>query len=102
MFPILIRQNIKFKFFVINQIENGQFNRAKLLNIGFAEAAQTGEFDCFIFHDVDLVLENDKGIYSCKSNPQHLSGYIDKFHYKIPYNQIFGGGESLIRRMTHQ
>ena len=37
MIPILFRQNIKFKFFIINQTVQGQFNRAKLLNIGFEE-----------------------------------------------------------------
>ena len=37
MVPILTRQNIKFGFFVINQIGDAPFNRAKLLNIGFQE-----------------------------------------------------------------
>ena len=35
--PILIRQNIKFKIFVVSQIDGNLFNRAKLLNIGFNE-----------------------------------------------------------------
>ena len=35
--PILVRQNIKFKIFVISQIDGNLFNRAKLLNIGFHE-----------------------------------------------------------------
>ena len=37
MIPILTRQNIKFGFFVINQVGDAPFNRAKLLNIGFQE-----------------------------------------------------------------
>ena len=51
------------------------------------------EFDCYIFHDVDLILENDMGIYTCQpnGNPQHFSGYIDKFNYRLPYRSIFGG-----------
>ena len=35
------------------------FNRAKLLNVGFYEAERDG-FDCFMFHDVDLILEDDR------------------------------------------
>ena len=38
--PILIRQNIKFKIFVVSQIDGNLFNRAKLLNIGFNEGKQ--------------------------------------------------------------
>ena len=57
-------------------------------------ASKLGEFDCFIFHDVDLILENDKGLYHCKpNNPQHFSGYIDTFNYRLPYWQIFGGSK---------
>ena len=32
------------------------------------------EFDCFIFHDVDLLLENDNAIYHCEETPLHYSG----------------------------
>ena len=122
MVPILMRQNIKFKFFTITQNQNVIFNRAKerfsdqlrapwidvghlsawpsasteawskeghevsnklsykgenfwkLLNIGFQEASQLNEFDCFIFHDVDLLIENDNAIYHCDRTPLHYSG----------------------------
>ena len=37
MIPIFVRQNIRFKLFLINQIDGDLFNRAKLLNIGFKE-----------------------------------------------------------------
>ena len=51
-----------------------------------------GEFDCFVFHDVDLILENDRAIYQCKQRgAQHFSGFIDKFKYHLPYSRIFGG-----------
>lgn len=94
MIPILTRQNNKFTFFVINQssVANAPFNRAKLLNIGFGLASNTSAYDCFIFHDVDLILENDRAIYHCEDQAAlHLSGYIDKFNYKLPYGRIFGG-----------
>lgn len=47
--------------------------------------------DCFIFHDVDLVLEDDRCLYSCDGHPNHYSVAIDKFRYRIPYKKIFGG-----------
>ena len=32
-----------------------------------------------------------KVIFSCPGQPRHMSAYIDKFHYKLPYADIFGG-----------
>lgn len=94
MIPLLIRQNVKFQFFAITQTPNSIFNRAKLLNIGFVEAMKMGDFDCFFFHDVDLVLENDQAIYHCRKNPLHYSAYINKWNYVSPsqrYKRIYGG-----------
>lgn len=48
------------------------FNRAKLLNIGYLEALKDYNWDCFIFHDVDLVPENDHNLYVCDTQPKHL------------------------------
>ena len=40
MIPILIRQKLTFRFYIVNQTTGSPFNRAKLLNIGFLEASQ--------------------------------------------------------------
>ena len=40
---------------------------------------------------MDLIVENDRAIYRCGDEPTHMSGYIDKFKYKLPYPRIFGG-----------
>ncbi len=48
------------------------FNRAKLLNVGYLEALKDYSWDCFIFHDVDLVPENDRNLYICDKQPKHL------------------------------
>ena len=53
-----------------------------LMNIGYTEAIKIHDYQCFIFHDVDLVPENDKNIYSCYKQPRHMSAAIDKFKYK--------------------
>jgi len=94
MIPILIRQNVMFQFFVVTQTPNSIFNRGKLMNIGFAEARKLDKFDCYFFHDVDLILENDKAIYHCRTNPLHYSAYINKWNYAPPselYSTIYGG-----------
>lgn len=54
------------------QTGSKKFNRAKLLNVGYLEALKEENWDCFIFHDVDLVPENDFNLYMCGDQPKHL------------------------------
>ena len=44
------------------QTDSAPFNRAMLLNIGFVEATQDEAWQCCIFHDVDLIPEDDRWI----------------------------------------
>uniref|UniRef100_A0A8C3JPM6 Beta-1,4-galactosyltransferase n=1 Tax=Calidris pygmaea TaxID=425635 RepID=A0A8C3JPM6_9CHAR len=74
---------------------NEEFNRAKLLNIGFAEALKEYDYDCFVFSDVDLIPMDDRNTYKCYSQPRHLSVSMDKFGFRLPYNQYFGGVSAL-------
>ncbi len=53
-----------------------------LFNIGYKEALKFHDFKCFIFHDVDLIPENDKNYYGCPTAPRHLSVAVDKFGYR--------------------
>ena len=48
-------------------------------------------FDCYIFHDVDMLPENDYNIYTCTNTPRHVGAYVDKFSYNLLYVKIFGG-----------
>jgi len=52
-----------------------------LMNIGAVEAAKLGNFSCFVFHDVDLLPENDKNLYRCPEGFHHYSVAVDKFNY---------------------
>jgi hypothetical protein len=54
------------------------------MNIGFKEAQHLEPFDCFIFHDVDLLPENDGNLYTCPEDgfPRHMSFSIDIYQYK--------------------
>ncbi|XP_024268706.1 beta-1,4-galactosyltransferase 1 isoform X3 [Oncorhynchus tshawytscha] len=71
------------------------FNRAKLMNIGYAEALKEYDYDCFVFSDVDIIPMDDRNPYKCFSQPRHLSVSMDKFGFKLPYNQYFGGVSAL-------
>ncbi|XP_066470320.1 beta-1,4-galactosyltransferase 1 [Tiliqua scincoides] len=93
--PILQRQQLDYGVYVINQAGEETFNRAKLLNIGFTEALKEYDYDCFVFSDVDLIPMDDRNTYKCYSQPRHLSVSMDKFGFRLPYNQYFGGVSAL-------
>ena len=58
------------------------FNKARIMNIAFVEALKQYNFQCFVFHDVDLVPEDDRNMYSCPVQPRHMSVAIDEMGYK--------------------
>jgi N-terminal domain of galactosyltransferase/N-terminal region of glycosyl transferase group 7 len=65
------------------------------MNVGYVEAKKSHPYHCFIFHDVDLLPENDRNIYSCPDAPRHMAAAMDKFDYKMPYMGFFGGVSAL-------
>ncbi|XP_069387298.1 beta-1,4-galactosyltransferase 1 [Paralichthys olivaceus] len=93
--PILQRQQLDYGVYVINQDGDEIFNRAKLLNVGYKEALKEYDYNCFVFSDVDLIPMDDRNIYKCFSQPRHLSVSMDKFGFRLPYNQYFGGVSSM-------
>ena len=72
------------------------------MNVGFREALQDFNWDCFIFHDVDLLPEDDRNLYTCPDQPRHMSVAVDKFKYRLPYKSIFGGVAAITRRHFKQ
>ncbi|XP_039260974.2 uncharacterized protein LOC120337292 isoform X2 [Styela clava] len=89
--PMLMRQHIHYCIYVAEQFDNGQFNKATVMNAAFEEALKLDDYDCIIFHDVDMIPENDRNFYMCADQPRHLSPAIDKFQYKPHYGTEFGG-----------
>ncbi|KAM4571595.1 beta-1,4-galactosyltransferase 3 [Fundulus diaphanus] len=90
--PFLQRQQIHYSIYIVQQWGNSTFNRAKLLNVGVREALKDEDWSCIFLHDVDLLPENDHNTYTChKQFPTHLSVAMDKFRYRLPYQQYFGG-----------
>lgn len=66
----------------VHQDGDETFNRAKLLNVGYAEALKEYDYNCFIFSDVDLIPMDDRNTYRCFSQPRHLSVSMDKFGFR--------------------
>lgn len=93
--PFLQRQQLNYGIYIIHQAGNFTFNRAKLLNVGFKEAMKDEDWDCLFYHDVDLIPEDDRNIYTCDKFPKHASIAMDKFGYKLPYKSYFGGVSAL-------
>ncbi|NWX70133.1 B4GT4 galactosyltransferase, partial [Alca torda] len=95
--PFLQRQQLDYGIYVIHQAGSTKFNRAKLLNVGYLEALKEANWDCFIFHDVDLVPENDFNSYMCDEQPKHLVVGRNSTGYRLRYKGYFGGVTALTR-----
>lgn len=81
-----------FHVYIIEQSDDGRkFNRGKLLNIGFDLAKKSGrKHDVFIFHDVDLLPQDDLGAWYAKFpvKPIHIARVWDRYSNNPKY---FGG-----------
>ncbi|XP_032889176.1 beta-1,4-galactosyltransferase 4 [Amblyraja radiata] len=95
--PFLQRQLRDYGIYIINQAGNDVFNRAKLLNVGFLEALKERKWDCFIFHDVDLIPENDFNLYICDQEPKHFVVGRNSTGYRLRYRAYFGGVTAMSR-----
>ena len=53
-----------------------------MMNIGYRIARSMFDFDCVVFHDVDMLTEDDRNFYTCADQPRHAGAYIDKYKYR--------------------
>jgi len=83
-------QDIDFVIIVVEQSDDNDFNRGKLLNIGFNTAIKQG-CDYVIFHDIDLLPV--KADYSYGDKPIHLIGEIQtpEGFDRTLFDEYFGG-----------
>ncbi|KAJ8299531.1 hypothetical protein KUTeg_023591 [Tegillarca granosa] len=89
--PFLHRQQVDFTIYIVEQSSGSRFNRGMMRNIGFLEANLETRYDCFIFHDVDVLPEDDRNRYLCGKMPRHLSGLMDRHNYTLLYTGLLGG-----------
>lgn len=95
MHPFFVRHGINYGIYLIEPIAEITFNRGLLMNIGFLEVIKdsytingknnstTPYWDCFIFHDVDMIPEMEILHYTCDSNyPIHYAVAVSKFGYR--------------------
>ncbi|XP_065923193.1 beta-1,4-galactosyltransferase 4 [Magallana gigas] len=94
----LMKQQLEYAIYVVEQAKGLEFNRGFLFNVGFKEALKDSDYDCFVLHDVDLLPENDHNIYTCPvDQPKHLAVASEKWQYRLPYTSYFGGVSALTR-----
>ena len=90
---LLVNQRACFGIYVLDQYNNNTiFNKAKLFNAGIIEAKKDRKWDCFVFHDVDMLSQNETVLYKCdEKKPRHLSVAIDKYNYGFNNIKMVGG-----------
>ena len=83
MHPFLMKQNIDYGIYIIEPLKELTFNRGLLMNIGYLESLKMtkDKWECFMFHDVDLIPEDERNIYSCPTTPRHVFIYISNWLY---------------------
>lgn len=90
--PKLKRQKLDFTIYVIEQTHSSPFNRGMVRNIGFSEASKIADYDCYIFNDVDTLMEDDRNMYLCnKRAVRHLLTGYDTHGYQLDYLFLVGG-----------
>nr|KAG5697656.1 hypothetical protein BaRGS_011205 [Batillaria attramentaria] len=72
LLPFLIRQQLDFRVFVVEQTGQSPFNRCLMFNVGYKESQRYGNFSCFIVHDADLLPRDYRNLYRCDVNPRHF------------------------------
>jgi hypothetical protein len=66
-----------------------------LMNIGFLEARKVAEYDCYIFHDVDLIPFVPENYYGCYDLPRHIDVLRSSTKFELRYKRYFGGAIGL-------
>ncbi|CAK8671059.1 unnamed protein product [Clavelina lepadiformis] len=84
MHQLLQRQQLCYVVIVAEQDDNETFNKGQMMNTAFAYARDLMQFDCYVFHDVDVIAEDDRILYTCRDDRiMHYAPYIDKFNYEF-------------------
>uniref|UniRef100_A0A182NNE1 Beta-1,4-N-acetylgalactosaminyltransferase n=1 Tax=Anopheles dirus TaxID=7168 RepID=A0A182NNE1_9DIPT len=95
---LLMKQQLEYGIYIVEQTAGSSFNRAALMNIGFVEAMKQKNWECMVFHDIDLLPMDDRNLYTCPDQPRHMSVAVDTFGFKLPYSTIFGGVSAMTEK----
>ena len=101
MHPILRRQQLDYRVILVEQADNQPFNRAALMNVGVVEARKIGDFSCFVFHDVDILPEDDRAEYRCPNQEAlHLAVAVSRWKYRLIYSRYKGASHLSLKTPT--
>lgn len=97
--PVLRRQNIRFKVYIIEQTDHGVFNKGRVNNAGFWIAMDDAKahgfsWDCVVMHDIDLLIMHEGNFYKCMHPVRHMSVHLPTDNYgfdKSNYDELVGG-----------
>ncbi len=84
-------KGIDYAIYFAHQCDDKLFNRGAMKNIAAKQAFEDG-CDYIVWHDIDMVPEDDTCDYSYPAeNPQHIAVNISQSDYQLKYEQYFGG-----------
>jgi len=87
----LDKRGINHTIYIVHQVDEFLFNRGLMKNIGAKHAFDDG-CDYIVWHDIDMVPEDDSCDYSYpENNPQHIAVRISQSDYNLKYQEYFGG-----------
>jgi hypothetical protein len=84
-------RGIEHTIYLAHQCDEKLFNRGLMKNIAAKHAFDDG-CDYIVWHDIDMVPEDDSCDYSFPiDNPQHIAVRISQSDYQLKYEEYFGG-----------
>ena len=87
----LEERGIEYCMYFAHQVDNKLLNRGAMKNIAAEQAFKDG-CDYIVWHDIDMIPEDDNCDYSFpKDNPRHIAVHISKTNYHLKYEDYFGG-----------
>lgn len=87
----LEEKEIEHTIYLAHQCDDKLFNRGLMKNIAAKHAFDDG-CDYIVWHDIDMVPEDDTCDYSFPDdNPQHIAVRISQSDYQLKYEEYFGG-----------
>lgn len=101
----LTSKNIDHKFYVGHQVDDKLFNRGAMKNIAAHYAFEDG-CDYVAWHDVDMLVYDNDGVFADYSYPEktplHIATKLSKYQYGLGYDQYFGGVVLFTKEQAYQ
>jgi hypothetical protein len=98
----LDKKGIDHTIYIVHQRDEYLFNRGLMKNIGAKHAFDDG-CDYIVWHDIDMVPEDDSCDYSYpEENPKHIAVRISQSEYQLKYQEYFGGAVLFTKEQVEQ